>query len=91
MPSIENKVLTATDNQVMKVTAPGSTGLNVGDIILGVGTDAVRTQAQFYERVWSRRHAGDDVPLKVLQGVDVKDISVRSIDRVEYFRPRSTI
>ena len=66
-------------------------GVNVGDIILGVGTDAVRTQAQFYERVWSRRHAGDDVPLKVLQGVDVKDISVRSIDRVEYFRPRSTI
>ena len=66
-------------------------GVNVGDIILGVGTDAVRTQAQFYERVWNRRHAGDDVPLKVLQGVDVKDISVRSIDRVEYFRPRSTI
>ena len=39
----------------------------------------------------TRRHAGDEVPLKVLQGVDVKEITVRSIDRVEYFRPRSTI
>jgi S1-C subfamily serine protease len=66
-------------------------GLNVGDIILGVGSDPVSTQAQFYERLWDHRRAGDDVTLKVLQGADVKDISVRSIDRVEYFRPRSTI
>jgi len=66
-------------------------GVSVGDIILGVGTEPVRTQAQFYERVWNRRHAGDEVPLKVLQGLDVKEIKIRSIDRVEYFRPRSTI
>ena len=33
-------------------------GVSVGDIILGVGTDAVRTQAQFYERVWDRRARG---------------------------------
>jgi S1-C subfamily serine protease len=66
-------------------------GLSVGDIILGVGAEPVHTQAQFYERVWNRRHAGDEVPLKVLQGVDVKEIKVRSIDRVEYFRPHSTI
>ena len=66
-------------------------GVTVGDIILGVGSDAVRTQAEFYDRVWAERRAGDDVPLKVLHGVDVKDIKVRSIDRVEYFRPQSTI
>jgi S1-C subfamily serine protease len=66
-------------------------GVRVGDIIVGVGPNAVRTQAEFYDRVWERRRAGDEVPLKVLKGVDVKEISVRSIDRVEYFRPRSTI
>ncbi|HEX6136174.1 MAG TPA: S1C family serine protease [Casimicrobiaceae bacterium] len=66
-------------------------GVAVGDIILGVGAAAVRTQAEFYERVWADRHAGDEVPLKVLHGVDVRDVSVRSIDRVEYFRPQSTI
>jgi S1-C subfamily serine protease len=66
-------------------------GIAVGDIIVGVGPDAVRTQAQFYERVWNRRHAGDEVPLRVLQGVDVKELRVRSIDRTEYFRPRSSI
>ena len=66
-------------------------GVGVGDIILGVGNEPVRTQSQFYDRVWNRRHAGDEVQLKVLQGLDVRDITVRSIDRVEYFRPRSTI
>lgn len=66
-------------------------GVSVGDIILGVDAHAVRTQAEFYARVWERRNAGDEVPLKVLKGVDVKEIKVRSIDRIEYFKPRSTI
>lgn len=66
-------------------------GVAAGDVILGVGSDPVRTQAEFYDRVWAERRAGDEVPLKVLHGVDVRDVKVRSIDRVEYFRPRSTI
>lgn len=66
-------------------------GVVVGDIILGVGTDPVRTQDEFYQRMWSNRKAGDEVPLKVLKGVDVNEIKVRSIDRLEYLRPHSTI
>lgn len=66
-------------------------GVGIGDIILGVGSDAVKTQSEFYDRLWSRRHAGDDVPLKVLQGTDVRDIRIHSMDRVEYFRPQSAI
>lgn len=66
-------------------------GIMVGDIILGVNGAPVRTQGHFYDRVWAERHAGDDVPLKVLQGLDVRDVTVRSMDRVQYFRPRPTI
>jgi serine protease Do len=66
-------------------------GLAVGDIILGVGADPVRTQDEFYQRLWSNRKAGDEVPLKVLKGVDVGEIKVRSMDRLEYLRPQSTI
>jgi S1-C subfamily serine protease len=65
-------------------------GLKVGDIILAVGSEAVRSQSEFYRKVWERRRAGDEVPLRVLQGIDIKDVRVRSIDRVEYFRPRTT-
>jgi serine protease Do len=65
-------------------------GMQSGDIILAVDGDSVRTQADFYKKVWSRGKAGDDIPLKVLQGADVKDIKVHSMDRIEYFRPRTT-
>jgi len=62
-------------------------GIRTGDIILGVGNEAVRTQTEFYRKVWAKGKAGAEVPLRVLQGIDIKEMSVRSIDRVEYFRP----
>ena len=65
-------------------------GIKVGDIILGVGGDTVRSQAEFYRKVWGRGGAGADIPLRVLQGVDINELAVHSIDRIEYFRPRTT-
>ena len=65
-------------------------GLRSGDIVLAVGNDEVTTLAEFYRRIWGRGAAGTEVPLKVLQGMRVRDITVRSIDRVEYFRPSKT-
>lgn len=79
---------------VTKVSPDGPAdlaGLAVGDIILAVGSDPVHTQDQFYQSVWARRQAGDDVPLKVLKGVEVKEIHVHSIDHLAYYRPHSTI
>ena len=65
-------------------------GIQPGDIILGVGSDQVRTQPDFYKKVWSRGGAGTSIPLKLLQGVDVKEVPVTSMDRVDYFQPRTT-
>jgi len=62
-------------------------GLKSGDIVLAVGADEVTTLADFYRKVWGRGAAGTAVPLKVLQGSRVRDVTVRSIDRIEYFRP----
>ena len=64
-------------------------GVEAGDIILAVAGEGVRTQADFYRKVWARGAAGTEVPLRVLQGVDVKELRLRSIDRVDYFRPRT--
>jgi len=60
-------------------------GLHAGDIILGVGGQNVRSQEEFYRKVWSRT-AGAIISLRVLQGVDLHEVKIRSIDRVEYFR-----
>jgi S1-C subfamily serine protease len=61
-------------------------GLRNGDIILGVAGEAVSSQSDFYRKVWSKGKAGAEIPLRVLQGMDVRELSVRSIDRVEYYR-----
>jgi len=63
-------------------------GLKSGDILIGVGSDEVTSLAEFYRKVWALGAAGVDVPLRVLQGVQVKEVTVRSIDRVDYFRAR---
>ncbi|HZO04534.1 MAG TPA: S1C family serine protease [Burkholderiales bacterium] len=65
-------------------------GLKSGDIVLAVAGEEVTTLAEFYRKIWGRGAAGANVPLKVLQGTSVKDVTVRSIDRNEYFRPSKT-
>ncbi|MGH8850231.1 MAG: S1C family serine protease [Casimicrobiaceae bacterium] len=65
-------------------------GLETGDIILAVGGEAVRSQAEFYHKVWGRGAAGSDIPLRLLQGIDVHDVNVHSIDHVDYFRRKTS-
>jgi len=63
-------------------------GLKSGDIVIGVGADEVTSLAELYRKVWGRGEAGVEVPLRVLQGMQVKEIKVRSIDRLHYFRQK---
>jgi S1-C subfamily serine protease len=61
-------------------------GLRSGDLLLGVGEDEVGSLADFYRKVWARGPAGAEIPVRVLQGSRVRDVRVRSIDRLEYLR-----
>jgi S1-C subfamily serine protease len=65
-------------------------GVRDGDIVIAVGGDAVTTLAEFYRKVWGRGEAGVEVPLRVLQGAQLREINVRSVDRASYFRPALT-
>ena len=65
-------------------------GLKGGDLVLAIGGEEVTTLADFYRKLWGRGAAGAEVPLRVLQGARVRDVTVRSIDRIEYFRPSRT-
>lgn len=64
-------------------------GIQAGDIILGVGQAGIHTQGEFYSRVWSSGAAGIDIPLRILHDLDVREVKVHSIDRLDYFRPRT--
>jgi len=65
-------------------------GMQKGDIILAVSGEGVRSQADFYRKVWGRGPAGTDISLRVLQGLDVREIKIHSIDRLEYFKQKPT-
>src|SRR5450432_432926 len=65
-------------------------GVRQGDIILAVGSEGVRSQADFYRKMWARGAAGSEIPLRLLQGIDIREVKVRSIDRLDYFRQKPT-
>ena len=80
--------------RVLRVSAESPAaraGIGAGDLILQVDGEKVGRLEEFYERLWSRGSPGVEVTLKVLQGSDVRDIRVRSIDRFEYSRRKPTI
>jgi S1-C subfamily serine protease len=62
-------------------------GLARGDIILGVGGQAVGRQSEFYQRLWSSGEAGTPVVLHVLHKKTVRQLTVRSMDRMAFLRP----
>ena len=65
-------------------------GVRRGDIVVGVGADVVASHEELYRKIWSLGTAGTEVPLKILQGVDMRELKVRSIDRFQYFKEKPT-
>lgn len=63
-------------------------GIRTGDIVLGVGADPVKSHEDLYLKVWGLGAAGVEVPLKILQGVDMRELKLRSIDRFQYFKEK---
>lgn len=74
---------------VLRVSSEGpaeQAGLQSGDIILTVNNREVKGLADFYRKVWALGTAGVDVPLSVLQGIQIREIIVHSADRYQFFR-----
>lgn len=63
-------------------------GLKRGDILVGVGGAEVSSLADFYRKVWAKGEAGVEIQLRVLQGTQIRDLGVHSIDRTDYLRAK---
>ncbi len=61
-------------------------GIGAGDILLTVGPQEILGMEDFYRKLWSKGNAGTRINLKVLQGVEVKEISILSTDRSKHYR-----
>jgi S1-C subfamily serine protease len=78
---------------VTNVTPDGpaqKAGVNRGDIIIGVNGKTADGLAAFYRDVWALGDAGVSVPLDVLQGGDKRRIEVKSINRLDHLKLKST-
>jgi S1-C subfamily serine protease len=62
-------------------------GIKSGDIILAVNKQEVHGMADFYRKVWALGKGGVDVPLRILQGVQIRDIVVHSAARSQFEQP----
>ncbi|HET9403726.1 MAG TPA: S1C family serine protease [Burkholderiales bacterium] len=67
-----------------------SASIRMGDVIVGIGGQPIKGQADFYTRMWKTGEAGVDIPLDVLRGGRVENVTVKSIDRERYYRPKPT-
>ncbi len=80
--------------KVLRVSTEGPAdlaGVTPGDIILSLNGEKVSTLQDFYKRLWSRGAPGVEVTLKVLHGADVREVRIRSMDRLEHIRKKPTI
>jgi S1-C subfamily serine protease len=64
--------------------------IRTGDVIVGINGQGIQGQADFYIKLWKSGTAGVDIPLEVLRSGKVEKITVKSIDRDNYYRPKPT-
>jgi S1-C subfamily serine protease len=79
---------------VSRVTPGGpgeKAGIRKGDEIVGVAGEPPRSLADFYRKVWATGTAGATVPLDVEQGGEKRRIGVKSINRLDNLKLRSTL
>lgn len=76
---------------ITRVTDEGpaaDAGLQAGDIIVGLGGQSLKGQADFYQRLWKSGDAGVEVTLDVLKGSKIEPVKVKSINREQHFRSK---
>jgi S1-C subfamily serine protease len=64
--------------------------IRVGDVIVALGGQTLRGQADFYTRLWASGAAGREIALDVLRDGRIQRVTVKSIDRDTYYRPKPT-
>lgn len=61
-------------------------GLEPGDVVLAIDGAKVSTLEAFYKKLWSRPNPDDEVQLTVLQGAEIRQITLKGVDRMTTMR-----
>lgn len=81
--------LTSTEQagrvQIVRVNKDGpaeEAGLKSGDVVLAVDDTKVANLETFYKKIWDRASPDAQIKLTVLQGADLKTITLKPVDRM---------
>lgn len=75
--------------QVVRVSREGpayQAGLAPGDVLLAIDGEKVSTLEGFYKKLWSRPEPEGEVRLTVLKGSEIRQVTVRAVDRMKTMR-----
>jgi len=75
--------------EVLRAAPADLGGLKRGDVILAINGAAIGNQAEFYATLWNGSRAGDEITLQIWRDKVVHELTIRSIDRMDYLRPWS--
>ena len=79
---------------VVDRVAPGApaekAGIQRGDVIVGINGETPTSLNDFYNKLWSRGEAGVVVALDVMHNNAVRRIEVKSINRLQHLKLKST-
>jgi serine protease Do len=65
-------------------------GIKRGDVIVGVNGEQPKGLADFYRKVWAHGPAGANVALDVLHDKEVRRLDLKSINRLDHLKLKST-
>ncbi len=65
-------------------------GIQRGDVILGVNGDSTKALTDFYRKVWAQGSAGAVIGLDVRHDNAVQHVDIKSINRLDYLKLKST-
>ena len=77
-------------NRVASYGPAAKAGIAANSVIVAVGGEPVRDMADFYRKLWALGPAGVDVPLTLMTPEGVQETTVRSADRYDFLKIRSS-
>jgi S1-C subfamily serine protease len=65
-------------------------GVKRGDVIVGVAGEPAKSLPDFYRKVWAQGGAGASVALDLLQDSQVRRLDIKSINRLDHLKLKSS-